>query len=141
VRLLTIHGAKGLEAPVVILADAAHDPRPDDSGHVLAALPGLPGEFPIYYPGGTTLPPDLAQLRDARRIRDAQEDMRLLYVALTRAADHLFVAGAVPASMAGSLGADDTRWQAARLKRSSCRASPAPPAASVSAAGPSPTAP
>ncbi len=112
VRLLTIHGAKGLEAPVVILADAAHDPRPDDSGHVLAALPGLEGEFPIYYPGGTPLPADLAQLRDARRLREAQEDMRLLYVALTRAADHLFVAGAVPASKAGSLGPEDTRWHA-----------------------------
>jgi len=92
VRVMTVHGAKGLEAPVVILPDTLRPPKPR------AALRLLPG------PDGTPLPlwaprkdgfaaAALAAARAAEEAEDAAEERRLLYVALTRAEDRLIVAG------------------------------------------------
>ncbi len=91
VRLMTIHKAKGLEARVVILADAAagrshRPPRRTNAGMV--RVDG--GEFvrlssPSFRNGAA-----IAAAIDDARHEDA-EDVRLLYVALTRARDRLFV--------------------------------------------------
>nr|MBA3525994.1 PD-(D/E)XK nuclease family protein [Sphingomonas sp.] len=97
VRVMTVHGAKGLEAPVVILADATADPK------TLGRTP-LTLDFPI--PGFGTAPllrprkqercypfEELIQIEEQR---DLEEHWRLLYVALTRAADRAIVAGLAP---------------------------------------------
>jgi ATP-dependent helicase/nuclease subunit A len=96
VRVMTVHGSKGLQAPIVILADATGNP---------ASARGTPIE--LDEPGGTarTVPlPGLRKEERVGRIREAQlaaareedeEHWRLLYVAMTRAEEALFVGGAL----------------------------------------------
>lgn len=88
VRIMTVHGAKGLEAPVVILPDTAGAVRQSDrllwheeEGH------GLP-----LWPQGEDAPLT-ARLREERKAEDEAEHKRLLYVALTRAKERLVVCG------------------------------------------------
>ncbi|MFN3288658.1 MAG: 3'-5' exonuclease, partial [Sphingomonadaceae bacterium] len=93
VRLMTVHAAKGLQAPVVILADAAARPRD-------LRDPWLPVEadgaiIPFFHAGRPTLGEGLAQARERRIADQAQEEARLLYVAMTRAEDCLVVTGAL----------------------------------------------
>ena len=80
---MTVHGAKGLEAPIVILPDTA--PRPDggDPPQILAgARPA-----PRVAHARRRLPAALAAAESRRRARAAAENRRLLYVALTRGRD------------------------------------------------------
>ena len=88
VRVLTVHGAKGLEAPVVILPDTTSMPNQVDP------LQWTEGGLPLWLVAGAhATVPLAAQARgDAERRRD-QEYRRLLYVAMTRAADRLYVCG------------------------------------------------
>jgi ATP-dependent helicase/nuclease subunit A len=96
VRVMTVHGAKGLEAPVVILADATADP---------ARLGRRPLSVDVEV-GGPTVPllrpkkeercPPFEDIIAAGEKRDLEEHLRLLYVALTRAADRLIVSGVMP---------------------------------------------
>ncbi len=112
VRLMTVHGAKGLEAPVVVLADAATQSRPRSEGWVTIELEGG-HRVPLFHPRQADCP---AAVRAALATRDqlaAEEDRRLLYVALTRAADHLFIGGAVGPRRAKKIGTDeDQSWHA-----------------------------
>ena len=90
VRVLTVHGAKGLEAPVVILADAGprNPPRPD---HLLWTHdPALP----LWRPAKADATPLSLAARARERHGEAADDLRLLYVAATRASEWLIVAGA-----------------------------------------------
>ena len=90
VRVMTVHGAKGLEAPVVILADTMTPP----SGPRPPRLLELPGG-PIVWSGRKDDdPPPVAAARQAARSEAEHEYRRLLYVAMTRAADLLIVCGA-----------------------------------------------
>ena len=111
VRLMTIHGAKGLEAPVVVLADAAHKQRRNTDGYVRVQLAGHTEDVPLFHGGAKALSGEAKALHEAVKQAEAEEDLRLLYVALTRAADHLFIAGAVGAKEAARLETEDTpRW-------------------------------
>ena len=93
VRLMTVHGAKGLEAPIVILADACLPPE-TDRGMVSIAFDNGP-ELPLWLPPGLVAPPpSVANARVDREARAADEHRRLLYVALTRARELLFIGGA-----------------------------------------------
>ncbi|MBV7410985.1 double-strand break repair helicase AddA [Maritimibacter sp. DP1N21-5] len=87
-RVMTVHGAKGLEAPIVILPDTAVK-RPMD----LSPLMPLEGTT-IWRPSKAELPASLLAEFDAARSRETEEKMRLLYVAMTRAESWLIVAGA-----------------------------------------------
>ena len=91
VRLMTIHKAKGLEARVVILADAAagrsHRP-PQRTSAGMARFDG--GEFVRLSSRSFRNAASIAATIDDARHEEA-EDVRLLYVALTRARDRLFV--------------------------------------------------
>ena len=117
VRLMTIHGAKGLEAPVVVLADAAHAANLGDDRHLLVRLPGHAADVPLFHNGAKQLSGDAKALHEAARSTREQEELRLLYVAITRAADHLFIAGAVAAGKADALGSDtDARWHSRLLR-------------------------
>jgi ATP-dependent helicase/nuclease subunit A len=89
VRVMTVHGAKGLEAPLVVLADTTS--IPDGRGTRLHDIPGTEafiwaGRKPLDSTGEQTARLAADDLREA-------EYRRLLYVALTRAADALIVCG------------------------------------------------
>ena len=97
VRVMTVHGAKGLEAPVVILADATADP--ERIGRVSLTVDieveGV-GPAPLLRPKKEERgPPFDTQITEDER-RDMEEHHRLLYVAMTRAADRLIVSGVMP---------------------------------------------
>ncbi|MBU6499753.1 MAG: UvrD-helicase domain-containing protein, partial [Rhodospirillales bacterium] len=87
VRIMTVHGAKGLQAPLVILPDTTGLPRED------AALVHA-GEVPLWSPHRGLRCAAVDTLRAAAARRVAEEQNRLLYVALTRAEDRLVVCGA-----------------------------------------------
>jgi len=90
VRVMTVHGAKGLEAPLVILADTTT--IPDGRGTRLHDLPD--GEA-FVWAGKKEFDSGREQAaRDAAAEAREAEYRRLLYVALTRAADALIVCGA-----------------------------------------------
>jgi ATP-dependent helicase/nuclease subunit A len=90
VRVMTVHGAKGLEAPLVILADTTSIP---DGRH--ERLLDLPGSEAFVWAGrkDADSPPEQTARQAADELRKA-EYRRLLYVALTRAADALVICGA-----------------------------------------------
>ncbi|GIZ52001.1 UvrD-helicase domain-containing protein [Noviherbaspirillum aridicola] len=95
VRILTIHSAKGLEAPVVALLDANHsEPAGEDCG-ILCDWPH-DAAAPTHFSGfGRTAERGSARdaLFDAEEAFRRQEDWNLLYVAATRARDILIVSG------------------------------------------------
>jgi ATP-dependent helicase/nuclease subunit A len=86
VRLLTIHGAKGLEFKVVVVADAGRDRQPPTPDEILALSDGRFGFK------GTS---EYAEVKAARKSADDAERLRLYYVAMTRAIDRLIVSGAI----------------------------------------------
>jgi ATP-dependent helicase/nuclease subunit A len=97
VRVMTVHGAKGLEAPIVILADTTTRPTGprDPRLLMLPAIGAPPGAPPCPVWGGAQRT-DVGAIAAARaQARRAAEDehRRLLYVAMTRAADRLIVCG------------------------------------------------
>ena len=100
VRIMTVHGAKGLQAPVVILADITSDPtkKPDqsvelvlDEGQRLMLLPIRKSEQ-----SGR-----LEEIITRQKTRELQEHKRLLYVAITRAEERLIMAGSLGISRKG----------------------------------------
>lgn len=95
VRVLTIHAAKGLEAPAVFLADTGR-PAKTDGGYrsYVRWPPGAPRPAGLYLlprkeDGVRGLEP---VLREAEQ-QKAREDANLLYVALTRARQYLYISG------------------------------------------------
>jgi ATP-dependent helicase/nuclease subunit A len=88
VRVMTVHGAKGLEAPVVILPDTTARPRLDGP----ALLKTADGAF-LWCSSKKN---DCGPTEAARELRDQarrDESLRLFYVALTRARDRLILCG------------------------------------------------
>ena len=89
IRVMTVHGAKGLEAPIVILPDMA-DRKPSNKNEIVA----LPSGVLAWKPTVSDSPPAIEAARNARQAKSDQESLRLLYVALTRAQSWLIVAAA-----------------------------------------------
>jgi len=95
VRIMTIHGAKGLEAPIVIIADANASTKRGDSYSVLSNWPidaTMPGHFSLF---STSKERGQARqvLFDEESVIDERENWNLLYVAMTRAKQMLIVSG------------------------------------------------
>jgi ATP-dependent helicase/nuclease subunit A len=91
VRVMTVHGAKGLQAPIVILPDTVGDP-PDGAG--LRWLGEDADAIPVWAPRQEGFAaPALQDRRAADAGAERAESNRLLYVALTRAEDRLLVCG------------------------------------------------
>jgi len=93
VRVMTVHGSKGLQAPIVILADAAGDPDRSPT----RGLSLTDGERTIPLPplGKDERVGLIAEAEALARKAERQEHWRLLYVAMTRAEEALFIGGAL----------------------------------------------
>jgi ATP-dependent helicase/nuclease subunit A len=112
VRVMTVHGAKGLQSPVVILVDITSDPtkKPGNSAELLMK-------------DGTRLPlltiksgdkiGRLAEVSELQEERDKAEHFRLLYVAMTRAEERLVMAGSLGKQSKGE--AKEHSWYPALL--------------------------
>ena len=103
VRVMTVHGAKGLEAPVVFLVDTTSSPS-DTQRLKLIHLPrgnAAPDAADVVVWAGKKAddPAAVAAARAAMLGETEDEYRRLLYVAMTRAADRLIVGGCMPGNM------------------------------------------
>jgi ATP-dependent helicase/nuclease subunit A len=158
VRVMTVHGAKGLEASVVFLVDTTTSPS-DTQRLKLINLsqgngdPHAPGV--VVWAGRKAEDPPPVVAARAAMIGDTEDEYRrLLYVAMTRAADRLIVGGCLPGNMRsvrplswydlitkGLEGSDlqlqEIETPAGRVKRYSRVEETAPSAAPVAAAAPS----
>jgi len=93
VRIMTVHGAKGLEAPIVILADACAVKAGRQPPIFLLADTQDGVNVPVWaIKGAATLPP-IADKKERLTSEARRESGRLLYVAMTRARDRLYIAG------------------------------------------------
>ena len=92
VRLMTVHGAKGLDAEIVILADAA-DFRLRN-GAILPVTLANGALLPLFNVKTDVECPALDALKRAELVRLGEEHKRLLYVAMTRARNELYICGA-----------------------------------------------
>ena len=89
IRVMTVHGAKGLESPIVIIPDSAERrARVDD--RILTSADGVA----LWAVDKDRMPEVLAQAREKELAREKRERLRLLYVALTRAESWLVMCGA-----------------------------------------------
>ena len=106
VRIMTVHGAKGLEAPVVFLVDPGSAPRHASHDPLVIELERPDGAPALSLVRTFAGIPRLAETRiDNARRAGEEEYRRLLYVALTRARDRLVVCG-----YHGPRGAAETCW-------------------------------
>lgn len=110
VKILTIHSAKGLEAPIVVVLDANHsDPRREDGG-ILCDWP-QDAEYPTHFSAfGKASERGYAReaLFAAEQEFTQQEDWNLLYVAVTRARAMLFMSGVIETRAED--GVNDASW-------------------------------
>ncbi|MBN1632188.1 MAG: PD-(D/E)XK nuclease family protein, partial [Thermoleophilia bacterium] len=101
VRVMTVHQAKGLEFPMVVLAGLGSDVRCDTPSEFVVGEDGRVGVFLKGSKNSTYETQDLylgpaAEIVGALRVKELEEDNRLLYVAMTRAQDRLVLVGARP---------------------------------------------
>jgi ATP-dependent helicase/nuclease subunit A len=92
VRVMTAHAAKGLEAKIVFLPDSCGAPAGRHDPKLFAS--GVGGGGPLLWAAGAKRDPvAVAAARAAHRAAEQAEHQRLLYVALTRAEERLYIAG------------------------------------------------
>src|SRR5690606_14952946 len=87
VRVMTVHGAKGLEAPIVILADATAKPSAQMVGKPVYVLEAAPGPLLVHAAAKSQHDPASLPIKEAADAALAEEYWRRLYVAMTRAED------------------------------------------------------
>jgi ATP-dependent helicase/nuclease subunit A len=98
IRVMSVHGSKGLEAPIVILPDTAKRNAPSDAEIMLAE------GTPLWKLPKDQMPDLLFSARELAQEKQQNERLRLLYVALTRAEKWLIVA------TAGTLSKEGDSW-------------------------------
>ncbi|HEY4940911.1 MAG TPA: double-strand break repair helicase AddA [Rhizomicrobium sp.] len=107
VRVMTVHGAKGLEADIVILPDTTSVPSlSTDRGNLLYTDDGV-----LYPMADREAPLAVRSAKEAAKAHMLEEHRRLLYVALTRARDRLIVCG-----FEGRRGVKDGSWHALAMR-------------------------
>ncbi|MFL6660953.1 MAG: UvrD-helicase domain-containing protein [Rhizobacter sp.] len=109
VQLLTVHGAKGLEAEVVFVIDSDPEPRASDSATLLIEWP-VASPFPTlcaFTYSELNCAPSLEPLRDREFAARRREELNGLYVAMTRARERLVFSATEPSR----LGLERSWWQ------------------------------
>jgi ATP-dependent helicase/nuclease subunit A len=110
---MTIHRSKGLEWPVVVVADLARPPRASESDMLVDPDLGVA----IKYTADDEAPCLFRLLAHTRRVRESLEEKRLLYVASTRARDYLFLSSTAPRGSNYSLRHLEPGLEAAGIER------------------------
>lgn len=95
VRIMTVHGAKGLEAPVVFMPDTCR--RPVKSGGLEKGFTRTANGLLLWQPKKEMRSLLGQQANEENREAQSREHKRLLYVALTRARERLYIGGFLPA--------------------------------------------
>ena len=113
VRVMTVHGAKGLQAPLVILADACADPDKALDRNFKWTIDGVVDSLPLFRPRGAerALVASLQASMDEADDKAKREHWRLLYVAMTRAEERLVIAGSLGSRAQGVVPGES--WHAA----------------------------
>ncbi len=94
VRVSTVHGAKGLESPIVVLADAGPHGPPRRGRLIWGTAEGRLGpELPFWRSNNEDREPFTDRLVEHENRLEREENRRLLYVALTRAGERLVITG------------------------------------------------
>jgi ATP-dependent helicase/nuclease subunit A len=99
VRVMTVHGAKGLEASVVFMVDTTSSPADSQRVRLIHVPRGNGGEVVVWAGRKADDPKPVVEARKAMLEETEDEYRRLLYVAMTRAADRLIVGGCLPGNM------------------------------------------
>ncbi len=114
VRVMTVHNAKGLEAEAVFLVCAGQKIMDGSKDPDIFALDDAPDAPLVYAPSAQQDPAPIAAIRHAHRQARAAEERRLLYVAMTRAKNYLYVAacrsGKAPKDAEPTLMPDGETW-------------------------------
>ena len=111
VRIVTVHGSKGLESPVVFLIDTVRTP---DAENIVPLPVDVAPEYPapwIWCASGTIKTEPVQVATCARRDLQIAEYFRLLYVAMTRARDELYIYGFTPYKNANELSWYANLWR------------------------------
>lgn len=95
VRVMTVHGSKGLQAPIVILADAVGNPDESRDRPVELTDAASGKSVPILPFSRDERAGPIAGAVEAARTAEKAEHWRLLYVAMTRAEEALYIGGAL----------------------------------------------
>ncbi len=101
VRVMTVHGSKGLQAPIVILADATGNPGQGgslelDEAPLGEATPEADRRaVPLPSLSKDEKAGRVSEAEEASKIAEMQEHWRLMYVAMTRAEEGLFITGSL----------------------------------------------
>jgi ATP-dependent helicase/nuclease subunit A len=111
VRVMTVHGSKGLQSPVVILADACVDPSRARGSNASFRLSEDGPQVPVFRPRKDEMCDPLKSQVEAKDQLDRQEHWRLLYVAMTRAEERLYIGGSL--GPADKNGPPEASWYAA----------------------------
>ncbi len=97
VRVMTVHGAKGLEAPIVFLPDTCSTATGGPINTYLEfddlGVLGIDDKPFVWSVKGTGSHAVIDAAKQLRALRETEERNRLLYVAMTRARDRLYIAG------------------------------------------------
>jgi len=111
VRLMTVHRAKGLEFPLVCVADLGKTGREDDAA-LRVTEDGRMGMRLASLHGESVDSAEMARIKQQQKAADEEEERRIFYVAMTRAQEHLLLSGATDLAKLGEEAAlqEPMRW-------------------------------
>ena len=94
IRVMTVHGAKGIESPIVILPQAFLSPRQRSTVNI-----NVSHDWALSFRNDKELPDKIKEIKEEQKMQIVNEDNRLLYVALSRAKNWLIICGSGPSEV------------------------------------------